>query len=100
MLSLTIVVLVTAAAGFIVWANDKRHTKYGVGVPAGVAVGVGALSWIILMAAGFGYRPGMTWMPWILPMVLGSAAAVAAVIYLGRTRARKDLERLTAALKL
>ena len=100
MLSLTIVVLVTAAAGFIVWANDKRHTKYGVGVPAGVAVGVGALSWIILMAAGFGYRPGLTWMPWILPMVLGSAAAVAAVIYLGRTRARKDLERLTAALKL
>jgi uncharacterized membrane protein len=100
MLSLTIVVLVTAAAGFIVWANDKRHTKYGVGVPAGVAVGVGALSWIILMAAGFGYRPGLTWMPWVLPMVLGSAAAVAAVIYLGRTRARKDLERLTAALKL
>jgi hypothetical protein len=100
MLSLTIVVLVTAAAGFIVWANDKRHTKYGVGVPAGVAVGVGALSWIILMAAGFGYRPGLTWMPWILPMVLGSAAAVAAVIYLGRTRAKKDLERLTAALKL
>jgi peptidoglycan/LPS O-acetylase OafA/YrhL len=100
MLSLTIVVLVTAAAGFIVWANDKRHTKYGVGVPAGVAVGVGALSWIILMAAGFGYRPGLTWMPWILPMILGSAAAVAAVIYLGRTRAKKDLERLTAALKL
>lgn len=100
MLSLTIVVLVTAAAGFIVWANDKRHTKYGVGVPAGVAVGVGALTWIILMAAGFGYRPGLTWMPWILPMVLGSAAAVAAVIYLGRTRAKKDLERLTAALKL
>jgi peptidoglycan/LPS O-acetylase OafA/YrhL len=100
MLSLTIVVLVTAAAGFIVWANDKRHTKYGVGVPAAVAGGVGALSWIILMAAGFGYRPGLTWMPWILPMVLGSAAAVAAVIYLGRTRSKRDLERLTAALKL
>jgi peptidoglycan/LPS O-acetylase OafA/YrhL len=100
MLSLTIVVLVTAAAGFIVWANDKRHTKYGVGVPAGAAVGVGALSWIILMAAGFGYRPGLTWMPWVLPMALGSAAAVAAVIYLGRTRAKRDLERLTAALKL
>jgi uncharacterized membrane protein len=100
MLSLTIVVLVTAAAGFIVWANDKRHTKYGVGLPAGVAVGVGALSWIILMAAGLGYHPGLTWMPWILPMVLGSAAAVAAVIYLGHTRARRDLERLTAALKL
>lgn len=100
MLSLTIVVLVTAAAGFIVWANDKRHTKYGVGVPAGVAVAVGALSWISLMAAGFGYRPGLTWMPWVLPMVLGAAAAVAAVIFLGRVRAKRDLERLTAILRL
>jgi uncharacterized membrane protein len=100
MLSLTIVVLVTAAAGFIVWANDKRHTKYGVVLPAGVAVGVGAVSWTILMAAGFGYQPGMTWLPWVLPMVLGAAAAVAVVLYLGRKRARHDLQRLTAALKL
>lgn len=100
MLSLTIVVLVTAAAGFIAWANDKRHTKYGVLVPAGVAVGVGALSWIILKAAGFGYLPGMTWLPWVLPMVLGSVAAVAAVLYLGRTRARRDLDRLTQILRL
>jgi len=100
MLSLTIVVLVTAAAGFIVWANDKRHTKYGVVLPAAVSVGVGAVSWIILMAAGFGYRPGTTWLPWVLPMVLGAAAAVAVVLYLGRTRARHDLERLTQALKL
>jgi uncharacterized membrane protein len=100
MLSLTIVVLVTAAAGFIVWANDKRHTKYGVVLPVGVAVGVGAVSWIILMAAGFGYLPGTTWLPWVLPMVLGAAAAVAVVLYVGRTRARHDLERLTAALRL
>jgi uncharacterized membrane protein len=100
MLSLTIVVLVTAAAGFIVWANDKRHTKYGMVLPAAVSVGVGAVSWIILMAAGFGYRPGLTWLPWVLPMALGAAAAVAAVLYLGRTRAKQDLERLTAALKL
>lgn len=100
MLSLTIVVLSTAAAGLVVWANDKRHTKYGVVLPAGVAVGVGALSWIILMAAGFGYRPGVTWLPWVLPIVLGVAAAVAAVLVLGRKRARQDTERLTAALRL
>ena len=99
MLSLTIVVLATAAAGFIVWANDKRHTKYGAGLPAGVAVGVGALAWIILLAAGFGYLPGMTWLPWVLPIVLGSAAAVAAVVFLGRTRARQDSQRLTAILR-
>lgn len=100
MLSLTIVVLATAAAGFIVWANDKRHTKYGAVLPAAVSVGVGAVTWIILMAAGFGYRPGTTWLPWVLPIILGAAAAVAVVLYVGRTRARHDLERLTAALKL
>jgi len=100
MLSLTIVVLVTVAAGFIVWANDKRHAKYGMGLPAGAAVGVGALSWIILMAAGLGYQPGLTWLPWVLPMVLGTAAAIGAALYLGRTRAKYDTLRLTAALKL
>ena len=41
MLSLIIVVLATVAAGFIVWANDKRHAKYGAGLPAGVSVGRG-----------------------------------------------------------
>lgn len=100
MLSLTIVVLVTAAAGFIVWANDKRHTKYGMGLPAGAAVAVGAVSWIIFITAGFGYRPGLTWIPWILPMVLGTAAAIGIVLYLGRTRASHDTQRLTQALRL
>ena len=100
MLSLTIVVLVTVAAGFIVWANDKRHAKYGMLLPAGVATGIGALSWIIVIAAGFGYQPGLTWIPWVLPMVLGAGAAVGVVMYLGRTRAHYDTLRLTAALKL
>ncbi|MFP5365628.1 MAG: hypothetical protein ACLGIS_01975 [Actinomycetes bacterium] len=99
MLSLTIVVLAAAAAGFIVWANDKRHAKYGAGLPAGVAVAAAALTWIILMAAGFGYRPGLTWLPWVLPIVLGAAAATAAALYLGRRRARHDTERLTAILR-
>jgi hypothetical protein len=99
MLSLTIVVLATVAAGFIVWANDKRHAKYGAALPAGVAVGVAALAWIILMAAGFGYLPGLTWLPWVLPVVLGIAAAIIAVVFLGRTRARHDTERLTAILR-
>jgi hypothetical protein len=100
MLSLTIVVLATAAAGFIIWANDKRHARYGTGLPAGIAVAVGALSWIILIAAGLGYRPGLTWIPWVAPMVLGTAAAIAAVIYLGRSRVRHDIQRLTQALRL
>ena len=73
MLSLTIVVLVTAAAGFIVWANDRRHARYGAGLPAGVAVAVARLSWIIFMDGRLGYKPGLTWIPWILPMALGAA---------------------------
>ena len=100
MLSLTIVVLVTAAAGFIVWANDRRHTRYGMVLPAGAAVTMGALSWVVFMAAGFGYKPGLTWIPWILPMALGAAAAIGCVIYLGRVRERHDIQRLTRALKL
>jgi hypothetical protein len=100
MLSLIVVAMVTVAAGFIVWANDKRHAKYGISVPAGIAVSVGMLSWIIFIAAGFGYQPGLTWIPWILPVVLGTAAAVAAVLYLGRHRTRLDTARLTAILKL
>ena len=99
MLSLIIVVLATVAAGFIVWANDKRHAKYGAGLPAGVAVGVAALSWIILMAAGFGYLPGRTWIPWVLPIALGAAASAGTVLVLGRTRARNDTHRLTAILR-
>ena len=99
MLSLIVVAMVTVAAGFVVWANDKRHQKYGVAVPAGVAASVGMLSWIIFIAAGFGYQPGLTWIPWILPMVLGTAASIAAVVYLGRARTRQDTERLTGILK-
>ena len=32
MLSLIVVAMVAVAAGFVVWANDKRHAKYGIAV--------------------------------------------------------------------
>lgn len=100
MLSLVIVVLVTVASGFIVWANDKRHAKYGMLLPAGVATVAGVLAWTICMAAGLGYQPGLTWIPWVLPMVAGAAAAVAVAAFLGRHRSKQDTQRLTAALKM
>ena len=100
MLSLIVVAMVSVAAGFVVWANDKRHAKYGMAVPAGVALAVGMLSWVIFMAAGFGYQPGLTWIPWVVPMVLGVAAAVGAVLFLGRSRTRQDTARMTAILRL
>jgi hypothetical protein len=99
MLSLIVVALVAVAAGFVVWANDKRHAKYGIAVPAGTALGIGMLSWIIVMAAGFGYQPGLTWIPWVLPLLLGVAAAAGAVLYLGGSRTKQDIARLTAILR-
>ena len=100
MLSLIVVAMVAVAAGFVVWANDKRHAKYGITVPAGIALGVGMLSWIIFTAAGFDYQPGLTWIPWVLPLLLGAAAAIGAVLYLGRSRTRQDTARMTAILRL
>jgi uncharacterized membrane protein len=100
MLSLIVVAMVAVAAGFVVWANDKRHAKYGIAVPAGVALGAGMLSWIVFMAAGLGYQPGLTWIPWVLPLLLGVAAAAGAVLYLGRSRTRQDTARMTAILRL
>ncbi|HSN36854.1 MAG TPA: hypothetical protein VLT34_10930 [Arthrobacter sp.] len=99
MLSLIVVALVTVAAGFVVWANDNRHAKYGIAVPAGVSLAVGMLSWIIFIAAGLGYQPGLTWIPWVLPMVFGPAAALAATLYLGKSRTSRDTARLTAILR-
>lgn len=100
MLSLVVVVLATIATGFIVWANDKRHGKYGIALPAGVSATIGVLSWIIFIMAGLGYQPGLTWIPWVLPIVLGTAAAAAVVIVLGRQRTRLDTAALTKALRL
>jgi hypothetical protein len=100
MLSLVIVALATIAIGFIVWANDRRHARYGITLPAGVATTVGMLSWIAFILAGFGYQPGLTWIPWVLPIALGAAAAVGAVWFLGSIRTKEDTRKLTHALKL
>lgn len=99
MLSLIVVAMVSVAAGFVVWASDKRHAKYGMGTPAGVAAATAMLSWILFTAAGLGYQPGLTWIPWVLPVLLGTAAAVAIAGFLGRRRARHDAARLTAILR-
>ncbi|WP_347107937.1 hypothetical protein AAHB33_13550 [Paenarthrobacter sp. S56] len=100
MLSLVVMVFATLATGFLVWANDKRHGKYGIALPAGISVGIGALSWIAFIAAGMGYQPGLTWIPWILPIVLGTATAAGTAVFLGRTRTARDTAELTKALRL
>lgn len=100
MLSLVVVILAVLAAGMLVWANDKRHSTYGIALPSCVAAAVAAVSWTALIMAGLGYRPGLSWIPWVVPIVLGSAAAVVAAVVLGRKRHAADTARLTAALRL
>ncbi|MDJ0321429.1 hypothetical protein [Pseudarthrobacter sp. PS3-L1] len=99
MLSLTIVTLVVAAAGLIVWASDQRHGSYGVVLPAGAGVVVSTLAWIIAMSFGADYRPGLTWLLWIVPMVAGVAAALASALVLGRQRSKTDTAQLTSILR-
>ncbi|MGM7777804.1 hypothetical protein ACSVHC_17545 [Arthrobacter sp. KNU-44] len=100
MLSLVIVALATIASGFIVWGTDKHRGTYGITLPAGVSVAVAMLSWMIFIQLGFGYQPGVTWIPWVLPVILGTVAAAVASYFLGRHRTRHDTTQLTAALRL
>lgn len=99
MVDLVVIALLAIGFGFIVWANDKRHNKYGLFLPACVSVTAAVLTWIITIAAGLGYAPGLTWIPWVASLIVGPAAAVAAVLPLGRSRAHLDNAKLTAALR-
>ncbi|MEZ2388950.1 hypothetical protein AB6813_05265 [bacterium RCC_150] len=100
MLSLVIVALATIASGFIVWGNDKHRGTYGIALPAGVSLTVAMLSWMVFIQLGFGYLPGVTWIPWVLPIILGTVVAAATAIFLGRRRNRHNIAKLTAALRL
>ena len=97
--SLVIDVIVAAAAGFAVWASDRRHGKYGIMLPVAVAVAAACILWIVLVGVGTGYIAGLTWMPWILPMAAGIAAPVAVAAVVVRRRTKADTERLTEILK-
>ncbi|WP_369044922.1 hypothetical protein [Sinomonas sp. P10A9] len=97
--SLVIVVLVVAAAGFIVWSLDHHHDVYGIVLPVGAAVALACLVWAVLIFAGTGYMAGLTWMPWALPMAVGIVAAVAVPIVVGRPRTKHDVALLTELLK-
>jgi cytochrome c-type biogenesis protein CcmH/NrfF len=55
---------------------------------------------MIFIQLGFGYQPGLTWIPWVLPIILGTVAAAVVAMFLGRHRARHDTAKLTAALRL
>jgi ABC-type phosphate transport system permease subunit len=97
--SLVIDVIVTAGIGFALWAADRRHGKYGIMLPVALGVVVGCLAWIIAVAVGTGYLTGLTWVPWIVPMVLGVAVSVGVTKVVERRREKRDLADLTQVLR-
>ncbi len=100
MVDLVIIALMSGTVGAIVWGIDKRrHHAYGELLPAGIAVLAALLTWIITVAAGLSYQPGLTWIPWIASMVAAIVFSVAASLLLGRSRTARDTARLTAILR-
>lgn len=97
--SLVIVVLVAAAAGFVAWAADRHHDAYGIMFPVAAAVTAACVVWIVVVWAGAGYLSGLTWMPWVLPMAVGIAAAATVPVVVGRHRTKHDVAALTQILK-
>lgn len=99
MVALTAIIIVNASVGFAVWAIDRRRQKYGLLLPAGVAVVTGLLLWIILVAFGVSYMPDFFWLAWLLPMTAGTLAATGTVLALARSRNASDKARYTETLQ-
>ena len=97
--SLVIDIIVTGGIGFALWAADRRHGKYGIMLPVALGVVVGCFAWIVLVAAGTGYLSGLTWMPWVVPMVLGVAVSVILTKLIERRREKRDVADLNRVLK-
>jgi len=100
MVSMVIVALVAAALGGIAWAVDKYRTTFGALLPGGAAVVTALVTWMITMALGLDNDPATAWIPWILSMVLGGAAAWAVAGFVGRTRHAHFVQRSTEILQM
>ncbi|MCZ2403224.1 hypothetical protein IV498_08520 [Paenarthrobacter sp. Z7-10] len=99
MVDLVVIALLALLIGAIVWGMDKKHGEYGILVPAAVAVVTAMLIWIITVAAGLGYQPGLTWIPWIVSLAGAAAVSVLASLALSSSRAARDTTRRTAILR-
>ncbi|MFQ4149154.1 hypothetical protein AAGW05_10710 [Arthrobacter sp. LAPM80] len=100
MVALVIIALSAGALGAIAWAVDKYRDTFGAVLPAGAAVASSLLVWIITMAVGLNHDPATAWIPWILSIVVGGAAAWATAGFVGRTRHHQLVERTNAILAM
>lgn len=99
MVEFILVVLAAAAAGFTAWAVDRHRRSYGVLLLPAAAVAAAVLLRTVLLFAGLGGRPGLTFLTWLLPTAAAIAAAWAGAWYIGRRRAAADTARLSAILR-
>ncbi|WP_434613770.1 hypothetical protein [Arthrobacter sp. A5] len=100
MVDLVVIALLSAAAGAIVWGTDRKHRHtYGELLPAGIAVAAALLTWIITVAAGLGYQPGLTWIPWIASLLVGVVLSTTATQLLGRRRTAFERAHMTVILR-
>ncbi len=100
MVALVIIALIAGALGAMAWAVDKHRQTFGAVLPAGAAVSASLLVWIITMAVGLDNDAATAWIPWILSIVVGGAAAWATAGFVGRTRHHQHVARTNAILQI
>lgn len=99
MVSLIVVTGVAISIGFFVWFADRRHHRYGLLLLPGVCVICALLLWIILQFAGLGFHPELSWLAWLLPLVISTGLTVAAAWWSGRHREKAERDAMTAILR-
>lgn len=97
--SIVVIALISIAIGLIVWAADKRHTRYGAVLPIGVAVSAAMVVWIVTAATNLTQTSGWQWVPWIASLVIATAVSVIVSTTVGRTREHQDTQALSQILK-
>ncbi|UWX96369.1 hypothetical protein N2K95_11940 [Arthrobacter zhaoxinii] len=99
MLSLILVTLTAAAAGFAVWAVDRHRALYGALLLPGIAVCAALLTWLALRAAGAASFEA-DWVGWAVPVAVSILAPIVAAVPIGRSRARADTAETERILRL
>ncbi|WP_146361349.1 hypothetical protein [Arthrobacter yangruifuii] len=99
MLSLILVTLTAAAAGFAVWAADSRRALYGALLLPGIAVSAALITWLALRAAGAASFEA-DWIGWAVPVAMSLLAPIVAAVFIGRSRARADTAETERILRL
>ncbi|MCQ1994877.1 hypothetical protein [Arthrobacter sp. zg-Y1171] len=99
MLSLVLVTLTAVAAGFAVWAADRRRAFYGALLLPGISVCAALITWLVLRAAGVTAFEA-DWIGWAIPVAVSILAPLVAAVPIGRSRAKADTEETERILRL